>query len=68
MPQEPISITGLWFRSNHTGERMDVLIETDGEWKEVASFRGGGQGVTSHIIEPLGLRVAIQEERPTEVD
>jgi hypothetical protein len=68
MHQESIPISGLWFRSNANGTRIDVLIEIDKEWKEVASFSGNGQGITSHIVEPLGIRVAIQCEQPMEIN
>lgn len=67
MNQEPIPITGMWFRSDHTGRRMTVLIEVNGQWHEVAEFEGTGQGVTSHTIEPLGLRVAIDRKRPQQI-
>ena len=68
MRQEPIPVTGLWFRSDHTGRKMRVLIEVDDKWQEVAEFNGDAQGVTSHIIEPLGLRVVIDgEQQPHKV-
>lgn len=62
--QEPIAISGLWFRTDHTGRRVDVLIEVDGKWHEVAYLPGTGQGVGSEIIEPLGLREAIEKRKP----
>jgi len=43
---------------------MTVLIEVDGKWHEVAELPGDGSGPTSYIIEPLGLRSAIEEQKP----
>lgn len=65
--QEPIAISGLWFRTNHTGTRIDVLIEVDGKWHEVAELPGTGEGVGSEIIEPLGLREAMEKQKPIKV-
>jgi hypothetical protein len=67
MKQEPITISGLWFRTNHTGTRVDVLIEVNGLWHKVAELPGTGQGVGSEIIEPLGLREAIERQKPIQV-
>jgi len=67
MPQEPLPISGLWFRANAQGTRIIVLVEFEGRWYEVAEFKGAGDGPTSHIVEPLGLRVAIQEGKPAQI-
>lgn len=67
MLKEPIAISGLWFRTNAAGTRIDVLIEVDGKWQEVAELPGIGQGPGSHIIEPLGMREAIKEQKPIKV-
>ncbi len=64
MKQEPIAISGLWFRSNAEGSRIAVLIEVDGKWQEIAELPGNAQGPMSHIIEPLGMRSAIEKQKP----
>ena len=64
MKQEPIAISGLWFRSNAEGSRITVLIEVDGKWQQVAELPGNAQGPTSHIIEPSGMRSAIEQQKP----
>jgi hypothetical protein len=60
----PMTISGMWFRSDHTGRRLTLLIEVDGQWEEIVELKGDGQGITSHIIEPLALRNAIEDKRP----
>lgn len=65
--QEPIAISGLWFRSDATGKRVIILIEVDGEWHEVAAMKGDGQGPLSHCIHPLGLREAMERRQPKEI-
>lgn len=65
--QEPIQITGVWFSSNHTGERIDVKFEIDGEWKTLFELPGDGQSIISHIIEPLGIRNIIEDGFPCRV-
>jgi hypothetical protein len=59
----PISISGIWVRSDHTGRRITLLIEVDGQWEEIIEMKGDGQGITSHIIEPLALRNAIEDKQ-----
>lgn len=60
----PLSISGVWVRSDHTGRRITLLMEVDGQWEEVIEMKGDGQGIASHIIEPLALRNAIEDKRP----
>lgn len=54
--QEPISIMGIHlFR---TGEYVVVAAEIDGKWVEV--IRERHDGAFSHIVEPSGMRRAIE--------
>lgn len=65
--QDAIEITGVWFCSNHTGTRIDVKFEIDGEWRTLFELPGNGQGLISHIIEPLGIRNILETGNPCKV-
>lgn len=60
MEQEMIAISALWLR--RIGDDVEVLIETDGEWRKVmteyvdASF--------SHITEARGMQKILKVVSP----
>jgi hypothetical protein len=64
MTQELVEITGIKLESDHTGGRLTVFLEIDGEWNAIIETRGPGGGIVSHIVEPNGIRLAAIERRP----
>lgn len=60
MPQEPVSITGVWLRT--TNSRVQVLVEIDKQWRlcqnDFISYDDGKYSPCSHIYEANGIRNA----------
>ncbi len=60
---ESIEITGLMVRT--LGQYICVEVEIDGKWHVVIrEFIGNTETSISHIIEPRGIRAAIERGYP----
>lgn len=61
--KEPIEITGLMLRNE--GQYVIVEVEINGEWHQVIKeYSGFVESAFSHIIEPIGIRTAIERGYP----
>ncbi len=52
----PIAVSGIWLRDGAEPGEIEVLAEVDGQWRTVIRQRVEPDGITSHIVEPLGIR------------
>ena len=60
--QEPVEITGIRLLSPGKNY-MEVSVEIDGQWVSVIKEYWVQDGVTSHIVEPLGIREAVKRQK-----
>jgi hypothetical protein len=61
MPKEPVPVTAVWVHKNFphlSGGRLDVYVETDGDWHHIQSHDRPDDGCISHITEIAGIRNA----------
>jgi len=60
----PMTISGVWLRTEGIGLNMNVvvLVEINGEWVRVITTHASGmEGEISHICEALGIREAMEK-------
>lgn len=55
--KDQVSISGIWLRNygNYGNDVYEVLVEIDGKWRLVIKEQHIDGGVTSHIVEALGI-------------
>lgn len=61
--QAPVEITGVWLRDGNDDHDLAVLVEVDGEWRLVIATQHSPGALLSHIVEPLGIRMAPRIKR-----
>jgi hypothetical protein len=57
--KQPVPVTGVWLQkaTAHNGGQLRVLVEIDGQWREVIT-EVADDGPISHIVEPSGMMAA----------
>lgn len=68
--QEPVPISGVWLIVDRDSiddvfDRVHVLVEVDGEWREIYDERILN-GPVSHCVHPAGIRKAPIVDWPRE--